>query len=62
LQFIQKNSTGVSLGKPYINMLVDTYSNDYIKGITDTKYGKGASDYIVGAFRYYSENSTPENN
>ncbi len=62
LQFIQKNSTSVSLGKPYINALIDTYSNDYIKSRTDSKYGKGASDYIVKAFRYYSENNTPENN
>lgn len=62
LQFIQKNSTSVSFGKPYINVLIDTYSNDYIKSVTDSKYEKGASDYIVKAFRYYSENSTPENN
>ena len=26
------------------------------------KYGKGASDYIVKAFRYYSENNASENN
>lgn len=62
LQFIQKNSNSASLGKPYVNMLIDTYSSDYIKSITDSKYGKGASDYIVKAFRYYSENNTPENN
>ena len=62
LQLIQKNSTSVSLDKPYINILIDTYSNDYIKSITDSKYGKGASDYIVKAFRYYSENNIPENN
>lgn len=62
LQFIQKNSTSVSLNKPYVNVLIDTYSNDYIKSITDIKYGKGASDYIVKAFRYYSENNAPENN
>ncbi|MBD5526015.1 MAG: MerR family DNA-binding transcriptional regulator [Lachnospiraceae bacterium] len=62
LQFIQKNSTRVSFGKPYINVLIDTYSNDYIKRVTDSKYERGASDYIVKAFRYYSENSTPENN
>lgn len=57
LQFIQKNSSNASFGKPYINVLIDTYSNDYIKNITDTKYGKGASNYIVKAFRYYSENN-----
>lgn len=61
-QFIQKNSSSVSLGKPYINVLIDTYSNDYIKSITDSKYKEGASDYIVKAFHYYSMNSAPENN
>ncbi len=45
-----------------MNMLIDAYSNDYIKSITDSKYEKGASDYIVKAFRYYSENNAPENN
>ena len=62
LQFIQKNGTSVSIDKPYINVLIDTYSSDYIKSLTDSKYGKGASDYIVKAFRYYSENNAPENN
>ncbi len=62
LQFIQKNSTDVSLGTSYINVLIDTYSNDYMKNITDAKYGKGASDYIVGAFRYYSTSNIPEGN
>ena len=62
LQFIQKNSTSVSLDKPYINILIDTYSSDYIKSMTDSKYGKGASNYIVKAFRYYSENSVSKIN
>ena len=43
-------------------MLIDTYSNDYVKGVTDAKYGKGAANYIVGAFRYYSENNMLKNN
>ena len=30
--------------------------------MTDSKYGEGASDYIVKAFRYYSENNASENN
>lgn len=59
LQFIQQNFAGVSLSKPYINVLIDAYSSDYVKSITDTKYGKGASDYIVVAFCYYLENNTP---
>ncbi len=62
LQLIQENSTSVSLAKPYINVLIDTYSSDYIKSMTDSKYGEGASDYIVKAFRYYSENNLSENN
>lgn len=61
LQLIEENSTSVSLTKPYINILIDSYSSDYIKSMTDSKYGKGASDYIVKAFRYYSENNAPEN-
>ena len=57
LQFIQQNSAGASPDKPYIDMLIDTYSSGYVKSRIDTKYGKGASDYIVEAFRYYSENN-----
>ena len=44
LRLIQENSTSVSLDKPYINVLIDTYSSDYIKSMTDSKYGEGASD------------------
>ena len=62
LQLIQKNSTSVSLDKPYINVLINTYSSDYIKNMTDSKYGKGASDYILKTFRYYSKNNAYENN
>lgn len=63
-QFIQENTTNVSIScsKSYMDMLINAYSNDYIKSITDSKYGKGASNYIVKAFRYYSENNIPENN
>ena len=62
LQYIQKNCADTSLDEPYINVLIDIYSSDYIKNMTDSKYGKGASDYIVKAFRYYSENNASENN
>ena len=60
LQFIQQSRTDVSLGKPYINALIDTYSNDYIKSIIDSKYKKGTSDYIAKAFRYYAENNASD--
>lgn len=59
---IQETGGAVSLDKPYIHVLIDSYSSDYVKKLTDTKYGKGASDYIVKAFRYYSENNASENN
>lgn len=52
----QKNSSSVSLDKSYLNAIIDTYSSDYVKKITDTKHGQGAADYIVKALRYYSEN------
>ena len=54
---IQENSGTASLDPPYIPALIDTYSSDYVKKIADTKYGEGASDYIVRAFRYYLENN-----
>lgn len=62
--FIQENSTNVSVScsKSYMNMLINAYSSDYIKNITDSKYGEGASDYIVKAFRYCSENNASANN
>lgn len=61
LQFIKKHSSSVTLDKPLINVLIDSFSNDYIKAITDAKYGDGVSAYIVKAFRYYSDNNTLQN-
>lgn len=49
----QENTTADFLGRNYWEMIVDVYSNDYIKAVTDTKYGPGASDYIVRAFQYW---------
>ena len=43
-------------------MIIDTYSNDYLRKVFDTKHGAGSSEYIVKAFRYYSENNCTENN
>ena len=59
---IRDNGEGVSLAKPYIYVLIDAYSNDYIKSVTDKKYKKGASDYIVKAFRYYAEHHPSDSN
>lgn len=40
-----------------INALIGTYSSNYMRCVTDNKYGKGASDYVIKALRYYSENN-----
>ena len=39
--------------KNYCHMIIETYSNDYLKKVFDTKHGEGASEYIVKAFRCY---------
>lgn len=46
-------ATLVGTDDSYCRMIIDLYSNDYLKKITDTKYGAGSCDYIVEAFRYY---------
>ena len=46
----------------HCRIIIDTYSNDYLSKVFDTKYGKGSSEYITKAFRYYSENNCTENN
>ncbi len=61
IHFVQEHGSSVSSGKPLISVLIDTYSHDYIKTITDTKLGNGASDYIVKAFQYYLENTSNKN-
>lgn len=62
IDFTCKNASTVSLGKNFWNIIIDSYSNDYIKAITDTKYGAGASDYIVRALRHYCTNNSFEYN
>ena len=46
----------------YCRMIIDTYSNDYLSKVFDSKHGAGSSEYIVNAFRYYSKKNYPENN
>lgn len=52
----------VGSAENYCRMMIDTYSNDYLSKVFDTKHGAGSSEYIVKAFRYYSENNFTENN
>ncbi len=54
--FTRKHASATLEGYGYWNAIIDSYSSDYVGAITDTKYGTGASDYIVKSFRYYVEN------
>jgi DNA-binding transcriptional MerR regulator len=51
--FMHKHASLDLIGTGYWNMIINSYSSDYVAAITDTKYGKGASAYIVKAFQYY---------
>jgi DNA-binding transcriptional MerR regulator len=54
--FTRKHISGELIGNNYWNTVINSYSSDYGKAITDTKYGIGASDYIVKAFQFYLDN------
>lgn len=58
--FMRKHASTDLIGNGYWKVIIDSYSVDYEKDITDTKYGSGASDYIVKAFQYYSNNEHEE--
>lgn len=53
---LMDNTEGASTDEEYINAIIDSYENDYVRRIMDEKYGIGASDYIVAAFRFYLSN------
>lgn len=53
--FMHRHASVDLTGRGYWDVLINAYSGDYIKAITDTKYGEGTADYIVDAFKYYAE-------
>ncbi|HIU75614.1 MAG TPA: MerR family transcriptional regulator [Candidatus Pelethocola excrementipullorum] len=53
VEFSDGNNLGVDMGEGYWDIIIETYSRDLTKGITDTKYGAGASSYIANALQYY---------
>lgn len=63
INFAHENTPKDMIGttSDYCQMMIDNYSNDYLKTIFDTKHGAGYCDYIVQAFQYYLENSVSEN-
>lgn len=40
----------------YCHMIMELYSNDYLKAVNDAKFGAGGCDYIVEAFRCHLNN------
>lgn len=53
VRLMEENLTVNFSGLNYWEMIINVYSNDYVRGVTDAKYGDGAADYIAGAFRCY---------
>lgn len=55
IDFAQKNAPSELFGNQndYCNMIIDLYSNDYLKAVQDTEYGAGPCDYIVSALQCY---------
>ena len=53
------NAPSVLVGNDgsYCRMIIDCYSNDYLRRVFDTKHGEGCCDYIVRAFQYYVEDN-----
>jgi len=57
---MRKHASVDLIGNNYWNVVINSYSSDYVKAITDTKYGIGASDYLVKAFQFYLDNRNVE--
>lgn len=53
VELTKSTTLGMDLGEGYWNMVIEGYSQENIKQITDQKYGNGAAEYIAKAFRYY---------
>ncbi len=56
----QRNAPSVLVGNEgsYCQMIIDCYSNDYLRRVFDTKHGEGSCDYIVRAFQYYVDRNS----
>ncbi|MBA4689170.1 MAG: MerR family transcriptional regulator [Candidatus Galacturonibacter soehngenii] len=58
--FMHKHSSVELIRNSYLNIMINSYSSDYVKAITDTKYGIGASAYIVKTFQFYMDTRNDE--
>ena len=57
---VRGNAPSVLVGNEgsYCQMIIDCYSNDYLRRVFDTKHGEGSCDYIVRAFQYYVDRNS----
>jgi len=53
VELSNENNLGIDMGDGFWDMVIESYSHDTIREITDKKYGAGASDYIKKALQYY---------
>ncbi len=53
VELSSENNLGIDMGDGFWDMVIESYSHDTIREITDKKYGDGASDYIAKALQYY---------
>ena len=53
VELSSENNLGIDMGDGFWDMVIESYSHDTIREITDKKYGAGASDYIAKALQYY---------
>ncbi|HHV12792.1 MAG TPA: MerR family transcriptional regulator [Clostridiales bacterium] len=53
VELSNENTMGMDMGEGFWDMVIEGYSNDAIRSITDKKYGVGASDYTAKALQYY---------
>jgi DNA-binding transcriptional MerR regulator len=53
VELSSENNLGIDMGDGFWDMVIESYSHDTIREITDKKYGADASDYIAKALQYY---------
>ena len=53
VELSSENNLGIDMGDGFWDMVIESYSHDTIREITDKKYGAGASDYIARALQHY---------
>ncbi len=57
MELFPENSMGIDMGDGYWDMVIESYSTDTVKNVTDQKYGAGAADFIARALKYYMRKS-----